>query len=431
MRRELDRGASLVTLAPVWADLTRGYAARRHEAAIRELLPPGDWLRFREDAERGTLACLLFAAELAGHDTGAAIRHAVGRKDFTGARSIAAVLHGPSADVRTPSQPPPGTPRPQPSTTRRTVLAVALARPLWTRSPELNQAGLDRPVVNRCLSEVPTTAAPQIDPNGWDRGLTGGEAGQRTDAISKRPSELRPRCGQRNAACAALRPRAAEPGRPPTVSFWPGGPPTGGRGHRHTWRENPGGALPRTPAEWRRLSQLRQTRLLLEPGGHEAPAAGPRAPACCNGPGRAQAGARQIAEARGWHEATEVRQRQALAADTRTRRRHPGIDLPPLRGTARCARRAAPGRDAGPFNSRRDQARLTSRQRQVQPGTRAHHRGARRLARRNVGRKMTTGAHAEARPREVRTRRTAAPQEQLGGRRAARQARPDLEPEAV
>jgi hypothetical protein len=42
MRRELDQAASLATLAPVWADLTRVASTRRDEAAIRALLPPGD-----------------------------------------------------------------------------------------------------------------------------------------------------------------------------------------------------------------------------------------------------------------------------------------------------------------------------------------------------------------------------------------------------
>jgi conjugative relaxase-like TrwC/TraI family protein len=93
MRRELDRAVSLATLAPVWADLTRASATRRHEAALRALLPPGDWQQYCQDAERGTVNRLLRAAELAGHDTGAVIQQAVSLRDFAGARSIAAVLH--------------------------------------------------------------------------------------------------------------------------------------------------------------------------------------------------------------------------------------------------------------------------------------------------------------------------------------------------
>jgi conjugative relaxase-like TrwC/TraI family protein len=93
MRRELDQAASLTTLAPVWTDLTRAAATRRHEAAIGALLPAGDWQRYQQDSERATVARLLRAAELAGHDTGTVIRQAISVRDFAGARSIAAVLH--------------------------------------------------------------------------------------------------------------------------------------------------------------------------------------------------------------------------------------------------------------------------------------------------------------------------------------------------
>ena len=43
MRRELERAASLATLAPMWAEVTRAHATRRYENTIRSLLAPGEW----------------------------------------------------------------------------------------------------------------------------------------------------------------------------------------------------------------------------------------------------------------------------------------------------------------------------------------------------------------------------------------------------
>src|SRR6202042_3684994 len=85
MRGELERGASLATLAPMWADVTRAHAARRYENTIRSLLPAGEWRRYRDDPERDTLTRLLRVAELAGHDIGDVLCRAVQRRDFAGA----------------------------------------------------------------------------------------------------------------------------------------------------------------------------------------------------------------------------------------------------------------------------------------------------------------------------------------------------------
>ncbi len=67
---------------------------RRYEGAIRSLLVPDEWRRYEQDAERGTLTRLLRAAELARHDVDHVLRRAIEGRDFAGARSIAAVLHG-------------------------------------------------------------------------------------------------------------------------------------------------------------------------------------------------------------------------------------------------------------------------------------------------------------------------------------------------
>ncbi len=94
VRGELDRAASLATLAPAWADVTRTHADRRYERTIRALLTPEDWRQYEQDAERGTLTRLLRAADLAGHDVENLLRRALEGRDFAGARSVAGVLHG-------------------------------------------------------------------------------------------------------------------------------------------------------------------------------------------------------------------------------------------------------------------------------------------------------------------------------------------------
>ena len=61
---------------------------------LRSLLPAETGTQYEQDPERGTLTRLLRAAELAGHDVEDVLRRAVASRDFDGARSIAAVLHG-------------------------------------------------------------------------------------------------------------------------------------------------------------------------------------------------------------------------------------------------------------------------------------------------------------------------------------------------
>ena len=89
MRRELERAASLATLAPIWADVTRAHATRRYEKTIRSLLAAEEWQQYQQDAERGTLTRLLRAADLAGHDVEDVLRRALEGRDFAGARSVA------------------------------------------------------------------------------------------------------------------------------------------------------------------------------------------------------------------------------------------------------------------------------------------------------------------------------------------------------
>ena len=53
MRRELERAASLATLAPIWADVTRTHATRRYEKTIRSLLAAEDWQQYRAGRRAG------------------------------------------------------------------------------------------------------------------------------------------------------------------------------------------------------------------------------------------------------------------------------------------------------------------------------------------------------------------------------------------
>ena len=55
MRQELERAASLATLAPIWADVTRTHATRHYESTLRSLLPAQIWDQYEQDPERDTL----------------------------------------------------------------------------------------------------------------------------------------------------------------------------------------------------------------------------------------------------------------------------------------------------------------------------------------------------------------------------------------
>src|SRR5215472_6749802 len=216
MRRELDRAASLASLAPVWADVTRAYAAGRDEASIRALLALGDWQRLREDAERGTVVQLLRAAELAGHDTDAVIKLAVGKRDFAGARSIAAVLCSRIQQIV-------GTPEPvsAPSYLARTpviddpvarAFALDLAGAMDARAALLGErAARDRPVwAVSVLDEVPADPAARVE---WTRraGIAAAYREERgwasqTDPIGPAPERASPELrASWHAAYTALR----------------------------------------------------------------------------------------------------------------------------------------------------------------------------------------------------------------------------------
>jgi hypothetical protein len=409
MRRELDRAASLATQAPVWTDLTRAYATGRHEAAIRALLPPEDWQRLRADAERGTLARLLRAAELAGHDTGSVIKLAVGKRDFAGARSIAAVLCGRIQQII-------GTPEPTAATgylARTPVIddpadcafALDLAAAMDARAAMLGeQAARDRPAwAVSTLGDMPADPAARAD---WTRRAAvvaayREEAGWKshTDPIGPAPERASPELrASWHAACTALRmpdldrdTRAATDGEL--------------LARRAAYQRQAAWAPPQVAEELRDAHLTEDTcRTAAILAWHQADAAPDwaqrslaRQHALTLGSRAQQAGARrqaleQIAETRAaWHQATEPTRQRALAADAELRRRHPGIDLRPIHS-------------------------------EQGHGTRI---------RSNIGREgLDLARQREADAfYETRARRAVERQERLGGR-PGRHAEPELEPEA-
>lgn len=202
MRQELERITSLATLAPIWADVIRAHATRQYESTIRSLLDAGEWERYEQDPERGTLARLLRSADLAGHDIENLLHRATEGRDFTGAQSIAAVLHG---RVRTIV----GIPEPMANTgyaDRTPALddpeADRFARDLATAMDERmallgNRVAADQPVwVMRYLGQVPSHPVERAD---WVR-RAGAAAAYReergyaheTDAIGPAPERGSP-----------------------------------------------------------------------------------------------------------------------------------------------------------------------------------------------------------------------------------------------
>ena len=263
MRDELEHEASLATLAPMWADVTRAHATRHYEGTLRSLLAGEEWRRFEEDPERGTLTRLLRAADLAGHDVDGVLRRAVQTRDFGGARSIAAVLYGRVHRIA-------GTPEPQAgaSHTQRTPaiddpvadqFARDLAAAMDARVSLLGRrVAADRPVwALRYLGDLPADPAERAD---WRR-RAGAVAAYREERGTRRrpkPPGPLPNAALQNCGPVGTPPTSrcscrmmAERSRPrPTASSGPGGPRTRGRpaGLRHTSLAScvrP--TLPRTP----------------------------------------------------------------------------------------------------------------------------------------------------------------------------------------
>jgi len=356
MRQELERAASLATLAPIWADAIRAHTARQYEATLQPLVPSEVWSQYRADPERDTLIRLLRAAELAGHDVDAVLREAVALRDFEGARSIAAVLHGrvenlvgtpePVADGsyadRTPAITDPDTDR----------FAHDLAAAMDERVSLLgNRTALDRPVwALRYLGEVPDDPVERAE---WVRraGLAAAYREERgyaheTEAIGPAPERASPE--QRanwHAAYTALH----LPDEQRKVAAMSDG---------ELWTRRDAYARETAWAPPYVADELRNAHLAEDGYRAEALRAWYRADAAADADEQAKArreaeeysalaqevGAyRQaltgVADTRSrWHAATEVTRQRALTADAELRQRYPDAELPPLHRGAEAER---------------------------------------------------------------------------------------------
>ncbi len=364
MRRELDRAASLATLAPMWADVIRAHAARRYDQAVRSLVSDTDWERYAADPERATLARLLRAAELVGHDAEQVLRSAIQDRDFAAARSIAAVLHGRVARIT-------GTPEPVSYSTyadRTPAIADPVARRFASdlaaamdeRVAQLgDRAAAERPLwALRYLGEVPADPVERAE---WTR-RAGIAAAYReehgyahdTDPVGPAPDRGSPELrASWHAACTAL--RMPDQDRQITAAT---------DGELSTMRE----AYVRETA-WAPpyiADQLREAYLAEDQYQADAVLAQNRAAAAVDEAERVAAGRQaaqraaladevgayreklaEVADARRqWHAATEASRQRALAADTELRRRHPDSDLPPLHPDAEPVADMAPQEEA-------------------------------------------------------------------------------------
>jgi conjugative relaxase-like TrwC/TraI family protein len=348
MRQDLDRAASLATLAPIWADVTRTHATRRYEKTIRSLLAAEDWQQYQQDAERGTLARLLRAAGLAGHDTGDLLRRALEGRDFAGARSVAGVLHGRVSRLT-------GTPEPMAAASyadRTPVIedpeADRFARELATAMDERvsllgNQVAMDRPAwALRYLGEVPADPVERAE---WT-GRAGAVAAYReergyadeVEAIGPAPERGSP---EQRASWHAAYVALELPGEGREVAAATDGELLA---RRAAYERDTTWAPPYVADE------LRDAHIAEDTYRADAVLAWHRADAAPDEAGRAGAlreaeeygalaqeiGAyrealTEVAEARRrWHAATEQDRQRALTADTELRRRHPEAELPPL-----------------------------------------------------------------------------------------------------
>lgn len=94
LRQQQEAEYSMPSLVGRWQALTRADRFAAYDEIMRELIPEKEYKQLDTDRERGTLERSLRAVELAGGDGAAILREAIGQRDFTGAKSVAGVLHG-------------------------------------------------------------------------------------------------------------------------------------------------------------------------------------------------------------------------------------------------------------------------------------------------------------------------------------------------
>jgi hypothetical protein len=93
MRQAQDEAAAMPRMHQVWKTATRGRSFAAYDNEVRRRLPAAEFDRYLTDPQRPVLHRQLRAVELAGHSVPVTLEAVCGG-DMTGARSVAAVLHG-------------------------------------------------------------------------------------------------------------------------------------------------------------------------------------------------------------------------------------------------------------------------------------------------------------------------------------------------
>jgi conjugative relaxase-like TrwC/TraI family protein len=106
MDAALDAADHPARLIYLYQQITAAQRAAELDDAVAARLSPDDYARYRTDPARPALHQAIRHHQLAGHDA-AAIIAAITQGTMTGARSVAAVLHGRLQHLRLPERPPP------------------------------------------------------------------------------------------------------------------------------------------------------------------------------------------------------------------------------------------------------------------------------------------------------------------------------------
>ena len=106
MDAALDAADHPARLIYLYQQITAAQRAADLDTAIQARLSRDDYARYRADPARPALHHAIREAQLAGHDTTAIIT-AITEGAMTGARSVAAVLHGRLQHLNLPERPPP------------------------------------------------------------------------------------------------------------------------------------------------------------------------------------------------------------------------------------------------------------------------------------------------------------------------------------
>ena len=144
MDAALDAADHPARLIYLYQQITAAQRAAELDDAFQESLSGEDYARYRADPARPALHHAIREAQLAGHDT-AAIVAAITHSAMTGARSVAAVLHGRLQHLNLPERPPPPGWAAQLPEARADGPARQAAEAMDERTRSIGQQHADRP----------------------------------------------------------------------------------------------------------------------------------------------------------------------------------------------------------------------------------------------------------------------------------------------